>query len=92
MTMLNEYVELVRRATQDNDHTGAIILMAGYTARKHSQLEGVGALVKTAYAVETLQEFYGHMPNYLNTIRDDVAASIESFLSTEEKQVFHNAR
>ncbi len=92
MTMLNEYVELVQRATDTNDHTGAIILMAGYTARKHNKLECVGALVKAAYAVETLQTFYGHMPDYLNRIRDEVAARIESFLLDDEKQAFHNAR
>lgn len=92
MTMLNDYVELVQRATQNNDHTGAIILMAQYAAKKHSQLEGVYALVKSAYAVETLHGFYGHMPAYLNQIRDEVGDRIESFLSADEKQAFDNVR
>lgn len=92
MTMLSDYVELVQHATDVNDHIGAIILMAQYTAKKHNQLEGVGALVKAAYAVETLQTFYGHMPAYLNQIRDEVGDRIESFLSADEKQAFDKAR
>lgn len=92
MSILNDYVTAVQRATDENDHTGAIVLMAQFAAKKHNQLAGVDALIKSAQAVETLQSFYGHMPDYLNTIRNDVAARIESFLFDDEKQAFHNAR
>ena len=92
MKILSDYVSAVQHATDENDHTGAIVLMAQYTAKKHNQLEGVDKLIKSAMAVETLHDFYGHMPDYLNTIRDEVALRIESFLNADETKAFHNAR
>ena len=90
--ILEAYISTVRTQTQDNDHVGAIITMAQYVAKKHNQLEGVDKLVKSAMAVETLLQFYGHMPVYLNTIRDEVAARCEAFMSAEEVKAFHDAR
>lgn len=90
--LLGTYVESVQRATDINDHTGAIVLMAQYVTKKHNKLEGVDKLVKAAQAVETLHDFYGHMPDYLNRIRDEVAAQIESFMDSFEASAFRGAR
>ncbi len=90
--LLNDYVEIVQRMTDENDHTGAIVVMAQYVTKKHNRMEGVDKLVKSAQAVETLHDFYGHMPDYLNKIRDEVAARCESFMSAEEVKAFHGAR
>ena len=90
--LLNDYVECVQRATDENDHTGAIVLMAQYVTKKHNRLEGVDKLVKYAQAVETLHDFYGHMPDYLNKIRDEVAARCESFMDSFEASAFRGAR
>lgn len=92
MQLLNDYVSAVKNATEINDHTGAIVIMAQYVAKKHNQLEGVDKLIKYAQAVETLHDFYGHMPASLNEIRDEVGDRIESFLSADEKQAFDKAR
>lgn len=65
------------------------ITPAPWTLGTHPANHG---LVKSAYAVETLHGFYGHMPVYLNQIRDEVGNRIESFLSADEKQAFDNVR
>jgi hypothetical protein len=38
MNILGDYITAVQRATDINDHTGAIVLMAQYTAKKHNRL------------------------------------------------------
>ncbi len=92
MNILGDYITAVQRATDLNDHTGAIVLMAQYVAKKHNRLEGVDKLFKSAQAVETLHDFYGHMPDYLNKIRDEVAARCESFMTEGEVKAFQEVR
>lgn len=91
-TQLKIAVAKVQAQTHDNDHTGAILTMAEYVARKHNQLDGVSSLVKAANSVIELHKFYGHMPSHLNQIRDEVSANCEMLMSDEEKTAFHNAR
>ncbi len=92
MNILGDYITAVGNCTHLNDHTGAIVLMAQYVAKKHNRLEGVDKLVKSAQAVETLHSFYGHMPLYLNQIRDEVAARCESFMTDGEAKAFQEVR
>ena len=90
--LLNEYVEIVQRMTDENDHTGAIAVMAQYVTKKHKGREGVEILIAAAGAVATLHSFYGHMPTHLNIARDEVAERIESFMTPEEVKAFQGAR
>ncbi len=92
MNILGDYITAVQKATDINDHTGAIVLMAQYVAKKHNRLEGVDKLIKSAQAVETLHDFYGHMPDYLNKIRNEVAARCESFMIDGEAKAFQQVR
>ena len=88
---LTKTIQVITHQTQDNDHNGAITTMARYVTRKHNQLEGVDALVKASLALEQLHAFYGHMPEHLGIIREDIRNRVNSFLNTEESKSFHDA-
>lgn len=88
--MIQDYIEAVKQATEENNHSNAVSIMAQYVVKtrgaSHSQL------LQASQAVETLHDFYGHLTEQLKDIRDDVTDRIESFLTADEKAAFDGAR
>jgi len=89
MTIEN-YIEPVQRATQDNDHTGAIKLVAMYAAEKHKNLEGVRKLQDCCDAIDILWRFHGYMPQSLDAERRAVRKAIFSLLDDAEQKRFNS--
>jgi len=86
---MENYINKVKEQTQLNDHTGALIAIAGYIVKKHKSLEGIEKLIKQFEAVKALHEFYGFLPENLRLIREDVKAQAFSLLNSSEKQKFN---
>lgn len=88
---LEKFVKIVSKQTFNNDHNGATTTIAKYVTKKHEKLSGIEVCIKECKALELLHSFYGHMPNHLQQIREDLRASLFSFLSEDEKQAFYGA-
>tara|TARA_R110000868_G_scaffold401005_1_gene676273 strand:+ start:410 stop:706 length:297 start_codon:yes stop_codon:yes gene_type:complete len=82
---------IVRLATQNNEHTLALELIADYVRNKHKGIEGVGCLVQSVRAIYTLHDFYKCLPTELASIRFDIQNAIFSFLDEEETKTFKKA-
>lgn len=88
---LGTYIHCVINATQENNHCHALKLVAMYVRQKHNRLEGVDKLEKNMDAVIQLHSFYGHMPEHLIQVRNDIKNAIFSFLNDKETLMFSNA-
>ncbi len=54
----------IEKMTDRNDHTGSVLALANAMGNK--------PMVKAIQAIVTIQDFYGHMPDGLSKVRDDM--------------------
>lgn len=87
----NTFVNCVKNATQENNHTGALKFIAVYIARKHNRLPKVDKLFNAVEALETLHDYYGNLTPELAIIRQDLHNTAFTLLSIEEARAFHAA-
>ena len=91
MTDITTYLPRVHYATDGNQHTEAIKIVAEYAAHKHNNLDGIEKLQGYCDAIETLHQFYGHMPPELDKTRNAVRKAIFSLLDETEQARFSRA-
>lgn len=87
---LKIYVKMVKNATHQNNHCGALKLIAAYVKKKHKLMPDIHKISKCMDAIITLHDFYKYMPENLMQIRQDIKVAIFSLLDNEETEAFNH--
>lgn len=92
--LLNEAVNIssaikrIEKATDDNDHTGSVLIAAREIAKDKK-------LVAALEAVKTIQDYFGHMPSGLIDVRTELRkgmlAALKGKISKEDLENLEGA-
>lgn len=88
MKKIDTYVESVRKATDENQHTLALRFIAEYVKSKDPSCDYVRKLIKACDAIEVLHDLHGHLTPRLSSERNELHNSIFCMMPLDECRKF----